>query len=49
MPVTTPGPPPSRGRLREPLMIDVGAEICGSLPSAESRDWLCTNGIGGFA
>jgi hypothetical protein len=30
-------------------MIDVGAEICGSLPSVESREWLCANGIGGFA
>src|SRR5262249_1541171 len=23
--------------------------ICGHLASAESREWLCTNGIGGFA
>ncbi len=30
-------------------MIDFGREICGHLPSAESREWLCTNGIGGFA
>jgi hypothetical protein len=26
-----------------------GREICGDLPVAESREWLCTNGIGGFA
>jgi predicted glycogen debranching enzyme len=26
-----------------------GREICGALPVAESREWLCTNGIGGFA
>ena len=26
-----------------------GREICGELPLAESREWLCTNGIGGFA
>ena len=26
-----------------------GREICGDLPLAESREWLCTNGIGGFA
>jgi predicted glycogen debranching enzyme len=26
-----------------------GREICGDLPSAERREWLCTNGIGGFA
>jgi predicted glycogen debranching enzyme len=24
-------------------------EICGNLPDAESREWLVTNGIGGFA
>jgi len=26
-----------------------GREVCGHLGSAESREWLCTNGIGGFA
>ncbi len=26
-----------------------GREVCGHLSSAESREWLCTNGIGGFA
>ena len=26
-----------------------GREVCGRLPTAESREWLCTNGIGGFA
>jgi predicted glycogen debranching enzyme len=26
-----------------------GREICGDLRVAESREWLCTNGIGGFA
>jgi len=26
-----------------------GQEISGDLPLAESREWLCTNGIGGFA
>ena len=30
-------------------MIDVGREICGDLGLAESREWLCTNGLGGFA
>jgi len=30
-------------------MIDFGREICGHLPSAEQREWLVTNGIGGFA
>jgi len=26
-----------------------GREICGNLPEAEAREWLVTNGIGGFA
>jgi predicted glycogen debranching enzyme len=30
-------------------MLDWGREICGRLAVAESREWLCTNGLGGFA
>lgn len=30
-------------------MIDFGREVTGNLPVAESREWLVTNGIGGFA
>ncbi len=30
-------------------MIDWGRETCGDLAVAERREWLCTNGIGGFA
>ena len=30
-------------------MIGWGREICGDLSAAERREWLCTNGIGGFA
>ncbi len=30
-------------------MIDWGRETCGRLDVAESREWLCTNGLGGFA
>ncbi|HSD52347.1 MAG TPA: amylo-alpha-1,6-glucosidase [Candidatus Methylomirabilis sp.] len=30
-------------------ILDWGREICGNLAMAESREWLCTNGIGGFA
>ncbi len=30
-------------------MIDLGREICGQLNSARSREWLVTNGIGGYA
>src|SRR2546426_3224890 len=31
------------------VIIDWGREICGDLASAERREWLCTNGIGGVA
>jgi glycogen debranching enzyme len=31
------------------VAIAWGREVCGRLPVAESREWLCTNGIGGFA
>ena len=30
-------------------MLDWGREICGNLIAAQSREWLCTNGMGGFA
>ncbi len=30
-------------------MLDWGREICGDLDAAERREWLCTNGVGGFA
>jgi len=32
-----------------PSEIDFGREICGDLSAAESREWLVTNGIGGYA
>ncbi len=32
-----------------PAVVDFGREICGDLPAAESREWLVTNGIGGYA
>jgi predicted glycogen debranching enzyme len=31
------------------MSIESGREICGELSSAESREWLVTNGIGGYA
>lgn len=31
------------------MVVDIGREICGDLAAAGSREWLCTNGIGGFA
>jgi predicted glycogen debranching enzyme len=30
-------------------MLDFGRDICGHLPIAERREWLVTNGIGGYA
>ena len=30
-------------------MLDWGREISGDLATAERREWLCTNGLGGFA
>jgi predicted glycogen debranching enzyme len=32
-----------------PVALDWGREVCGVLPVAEGREWLCTNGLGGFA
>ena len=29
--------------------MDFGREVTGRLAAAESREWLCTNGLGGFA
>jgi len=37
---------PSR---ESPTELCFGREICGDLPAAEAREWLVTNGIGGFA
>jgi glycogen debranching enzyme len=31
------------------MVVDMGREVGGNLALAESREWLCTNGIGGFA
>jgi predicted glycogen debranching enzyme len=32
-----------------PVVVDFGPEICGSLRTASQREWLVTNGLGGFA
>lgn len=32
-----------------PIGINFGREICGNLGEAETREWLVTNGIGGYA
>jgi predicted glycogen debranching enzyme len=37
------------GNVRLPSVAEFGREICGDLAAAEEREWLVTNGIGGFA
>lgn len=37
------------GGVTIPATIEFGGEVCGDLASAEAREWLVTNGIGGFA
>ena len=37
------------GRAGFPGAVDFGREICGDSNGAETREWLVTNGIGGFA
>jgi predicted glycogen debranching enzyme len=44
--VAPPSVEPQRGR---PSPVHFWREICGHLPAADSREWLVTNGIGGFA
>src|SRR5206468_77751 len=47
------GGPATRGLRRPEVLradvLDFGREVAGDLAVAESREWLCTNGIGGFA
>ncbi len=31
------------------MIVDFGRDVTGRLAAAESKEWLCTNGIGGFA
>ncbi len=40
---------PSMREAPTPALLDWGREICGRLEIAERREWLCTNGLGGFA
>lgn len=44
-------PDPGRGvsACSLPSAVDSGREVCGQLSVAEVREWLVTNGIGGFA
>lgn len=48
------GQVPRTEPIAEPLpprgtSVQFGREVCGNLPAAESREWIVTNGIGGFA
>ena len=49
MPVKTQLAPVKPAAASIALAIDFGREICGSLEADEQREWLVTNGIGGFA
>src|SRR5574337_1976570 len=40
---------PVLGALHAAPVIDFGREVCGLLEAAEQREWLVTNGMGGFA
>ena len=40
---------PESARAVRRVTIEFGREICGSLEIAEQREWLVTNGIGGYA
>ena len=31
------------------MLVHFGSEICGDLRVAEQREWLATNGLGGYA
>ena len=31
------------------MIVDFGRDVTGRLAAAESKEWLCPNGIGGFA
>jgi predicted glycogen debranching enzyme len=41
--------PTNRSIPKLPTEVDFGREICGNLLDAESREWLVTNGLGGYA
>ena len=44
--MTTPMPPATV--LDRPL-VDFGREVCGDLAAGLRREWLVTNGLGGYA
>jgi predicted glycogen debranching enzyme len=42
-------PQRNEGQPEAPAQVRFGREVCSNLAAAESREWLVTNGIGGFA
>src|SRR5262245_11781456 len=46
--VTSPPAASEANRSAEP-MVRLGPEVCSDLAAASEREWLVTNGIGGFA
>src|ERR1700731_2091467 len=40
---------PAKTNIAQIGEVEFGREICGALDVAEQREWLVTNGIGGFA
>ena len=45
----SPAPASANAFIPEETRIKFGREVCGNLETAEGREWLVTNGIGGFA
>ena len=45
----SPAPASANAFIPEEARIKFGREVCGNLETAEGREWLVTNGIGGFA
>ena len=39
----------NEGRVLEQPFVSLGRETCGDLPAARRREWLITNGLGGYA
>jgi predicted glycogen debranching enzyme len=48
-PRNTPAAAASKRSASNGARVSFGREVCGNLEAAEAREWLVTNGIGGFA
>src|SRR5438445_8526299 len=49
MSVKPQAPPAAPDTVLTRPLVSFGPEICGDLPSALRREWLVTNGLGGYA